>query len=194
MSRKLWSWIVGLETLAFGLLEGSMVTLGLLVAPLLFKTIESRDTAGRLFGNILKNWLWLGVACSLTLVITALISLRARTESKPQRWFLIGRLLAAAIVLVLIGVFGGILFRMENIQNSLTGPIDSYPLDQNPRLEYDQLHKLSSNLLSAALFIALGWFGMTVMSVFRLRPVAPVSDGNPASFVTAQKDADKVGV
>ena len=53
MGKKLAVTLGGLQILAFALLEGSMLTLGAMVAPALFNTIASRDLAGKTFGNIL---------------------------------------------------------------------------------------------------------------------------------------------
>ncbi len=166
MNGKLWGWLVGLESLVFMLLEGSMFTLGILVAPQLFKTIESRDLAGRVFGNILGVWLWVGLACLLVLTATAVISL-ART--RPLSRLLLGRLLTTVVMLGLVGAFGLVLARINTIQAGLTAPIDTYPTDANPRLEFDQLHKLSTNLLSVALGLGLVWFGLSLTTYLKLK-------------------------
>ncbi len=167
MNEKLWAVAAGVEAFAFMLLEGSMFGLGLLVAPVLFKTIESRDLAGRVFGNILGLWVWFGLATSLVLVVTAGLTF-ART--RPLRRLLVARLAVSLVMLGLIGTFAGVLARLDTIQQSLNAPIETYPSNANPRLEFDSLHKLSTNLLTAALFLGLVWFGLSLAAFIRLRP------------------------
>lgn len=159
MRSKVWSGLVGLEILAFTFVQGSMITLGLVVAPALFKTIASRDLAGRTFGQILGVWLWPGLVCLAILALSAAFTL---WKLKPVGWLLWGRLVSVVLMLGLVIAFGVVLARLNSIQDGLTAPIETYPSDVNPRLEYDQLHKLSTNLLSGALGLGLVWFGLSL--------------------------------
>lgn len=159
MRSKVWSGLVGLEILAFTFVQGSMITLGLVVAPALFKTIASRDLAGRTFGQILGVWLWPGLVCLAILALSAAFTL---WKLKPAGWLLWGRLVSVVLMLGLVIAFGVVLARLNTIQDGLTAPIETYPSDVNPRLEYDQLHKLSTNLLSGALGLGLVWFGLSL--------------------------------
>lgn len=164
MTRKLTGWLAGIEVLAFGLLEGSMVTLGLLVAPLLFKRITSRDLAGKVFGDILERWFWFGLGCALVLLVTAVVAL---LKVKPLSRLLMARLGVLVVMTGLISVFGWALSRINSLQASLTKPIEEYSTDVNPRLEIDQLHSLSTNLLSGALYLGLAWFGLSIAVLYR---------------------------
>ncbi len=168
MAKKWVGGLIGLEVLVFGLLEGSMVTLGLLVAPVVFKTITSRDLAGRVFGNILNVWVWPGLVCGLILLATSLLTL---LKFKPFSRWLLARTVVLVIMTGLIGGFGLVLNRIDTIQNALTQPIENYPADTNPRLEFDTLHKLSTNLLSAALILGLVWLVFSVIVLVRWRAV-----------------------
>lgn len=176
MRKKLIGWVVGVETLAFGLLEGSMVTLGLLVAPILFKKIESRDLAGRIFGGILERWFWVGLICTFILLTSAAFTF---ARVRPISRLLLARLVLAVVMSGLVVAFGFVLSRISTIQASLTKPIDEYPVDTNPRLEFDQLHQLSTNLLSTDLFIGLGWLVLSVLALVKLRNAQPVSSEAP---------------
>ena len=156
-----------------------MVALGLLVPPPLFTKIGSKDLAGRIFGNILGNWLWLGLPCALLLAVTGIVTL---VRLRPSSKLLIGRAAAPLVIAALIGVFAWVLGRTQTIQDSLTKPIDDYPADVNPRLEFDTLHKLSTNLISAALVVGLVWLVLSVISLLKFalteqisRPLAETS-------------------
>lgn len=182
MSKKVLGGLVAVEILAFSLLEGSMVTLGIIVAPQLFKTIGSRDLAGETFGNILGVWLWFGLGATLALVATGLVSLALSRRKGPFR-LLVARLVVLPIMIGLVGAFGFVLDKMDQLQATMTQPIETYPLNTGPRLEYDQLHKLSGNLLSAALVLGLVWFGLSLVALFKL--------AQPASATTTQPQEEK---
>ncbi len=164
MDRRLFGVLAGVEVLVFGLLEGSMVTLGLVVAPALFKTVESRDLAGRAFGNILGVWFWVGLVCTLLLVVTGAVAL---IKVKPLNRWLLARLVVLLPMTGLIIGFGLVLSRINTIQASLTKPIEQYATDVNPRLEFDQLHKLSTNLLSFDLVLGLVWLLISIVALVR---------------------------
>ncbi len=165
MGKRWFGWVVGIEALAFTLLEGSMLTLGALVAPILFKNIKSADQAGRIFGKILGAWFWVGLACTLLLLLTSLLTfLNNRT---PRRLYL-ARFLVLLSMLGLIVAFGFVLNRIEAIQESLVKPIEEYPTGVVPRLEFDQLHKLSTNLLSLDLLLGLVWLSLSIFILAKL--------------------------
>jgi hypothetical protein len=164
MSKKLIGWLAGIEVLVFGLLEGSMVTLGLIVPIPLFKRITSRDLAGKIFGDILDRWFWVGLACVLVLLVTGVIAL---VRVRPLSRLLLGRVVALGLMTGLIGAFGWALNRITTLQAGLTKPIEEYPAEVNPRLEIDQLHGLSTNLLSAALVLGLVWFGFSLAAALK---------------------------
>ena len=161
----------------FMVFVGSAATLGLLVAPILFKSIDSRDLAGRVFGNILTAWVFVAAVCVVVLVITAAITAR---RVRQNRRLVLGRLLALVPAAVLLGIFGWVMSRINTIQSSLTQPIQNYPANQNPRLEFDQLHSVSTNLVSGAILFGLLWFGLSVVLLVRVaqprraEAVAPV--------------------
>ncbi len=142
------------------MLEGGMVTLGALVAPILFKNIKSADQAGRIFGKILGAWFWVGLACTVILLLSSLVTL---INNKSGRRLYFARSFVLVPMLGLIIAFGLVLNRIEAIQSSLTKPIEEYALEANPRLEFDQLHKLSTNLLSINLFLGLGWLVLSAI-------------------------------
>lgn len=179
MGKKWAVGLGGLEILAFALLEGSMLTLGAMVAPALFKTIGSRDLAGKTFGNILGIWLWFALGCAVILLVCSLLDWRF---SRAKNILLQVRLAGPVIMLGLLVAFGLVLNRMQELQNSLPKPLDEYALTDGPRVDIDTLHKTSSNLLSVVLFIGLIWFVLSAMAYYQpgvkgsaKRPVTPAN-------------------
>ena len=172
MSKRKFGWIAGIEVAIFTVLQGSAVTLGLLVAPVVFITIRNShktdnpdDLAGQVFGNILHIWFWATLVCALILLATSIYTF---VKVKPLSRLLIGRVVATGIITLLTLAFAYALFRIDAIQATLTQPIDSYPKNVNPRQEFDFLHNLSTDLISASLIVGTVWLVLSVLSVVKL--------------------------
>lgn len=165
MSKKMFGWIAGIEISIFTLLQGSAVTLGLLVAPLVFITIKSRDLAGQVFGNILHVWFFVSLVCALILLATSVFTL---IKVKPTSRLLVGRVVCTGLTTALILGFAYTLFRIDAIQATLTKPIDDYPANVDPRREFDLLHGISTDLISAALVVGLVWLILSVVATVKL--------------------------
>lgn len=185
MGKKLAVGLGGLQILAFALLEGSMLTLGAMVAPALFKTISSRDLAGKTFGNILGIWLWFAVGCAIILLVCNFFDWRL---SRVKNLWLTVRLAGPVLMLGLLAAFGFILGRMQELQNALPKPLDDYAVTDPPRLDIDNLHKMASNLLSAVLFIGLAWFVVSAVAYYKLNS-SKTQSANPAAS-TVQRDPE----
>lgn len=159
MQKKAFAAVAAVEIVAFTVLAGSMATLGIMVAPVLFKTVTSADLAGRVFGKILNNWFWVGLICTLLLLATSGFTLSA---FKSARRLGLARLIVLLPMLGLTIWFGSVMGRMLEIQNSLTKPIEEYAANANPRLEFDQLHKVSTQIMTINLGLSLVWLGLTI--------------------------------
>lgn len=164
MSKKLFGWIAGIEIMTFATFEGSALTLGW-AAPVIFSQIPSKDQAGRVFGGILSVWFWIGLACTIILTATSLLVL---TRIKPLSRLLLVRALTSVLMTVLVVIFGFLMARITTIQNSLTKPIDDYPTNTGVRLEFDNLHSLSTNIVSGAILLGFAWLILSVLSTVKL--------------------------
>jgi hypothetical protein len=172
MSKKLFGWLAGIEITIFTLLQGSAVTLGLLVAPIVFTTIRGNklasspnELAGQVFGNILHIWFWFSLICAVILLGTAAFTLR---KIKPLSRLLLWRLVTNGIIVALLVAFGWTLFRLDAITAGLSKPIDDYPAGVNPRQEFDFLHALSTDLISIALLVGAAWLVLSVLATVKL--------------------------
>lgn len=164
MNKKLFGWLVGIDIMTFATFEGSALTLGW-AAPVIFSTLPSKDQAGRVFGNILSVWFWIGLVCTIILTATSLLVL---TRIKPLRRLLLVRAIICILMTVLVVIFGFLMARITTIQNSLTKPIDDYPANTGVRLEFDNLHSLSTNVVSAAIMLGFAWLIFSVLSAVKL--------------------------
>lgn len=188
MGKKLAVWLGGLEILAFALLEGSMLTLGAMVAPALFKTVASRDLAGKTFGNILGIWLWFALGCAVILLVCSFLDWRL---SRFKSILLTIRLAGPVLMLVLLVAFGFVLGRMQELQNALPRPLDDYAVTDGPRIDIDVLHKTSTNLLTAVLFIGLAWFVLSAYVYYRAG--SKQNQANPAPVSQRQENKELAG-
>jgi hypothetical protein len=189
MGKKLAVGLGGLEILVFAILEGSMLTLGAMVAPALFKTIDSRDLAGKTFGNILGIWLWFALACAVILLVCSVVDWRF---SRTKNLLLSIRAAGPVLMLGLLVAFGLVLNRMQELQNNLPKPLDDYAVTDGPRMDIDTLHKTSSNLLSAVLFIGLVWFVLSAIAYYQLNSKKDLPEQghlNPATRAKAKEMA-----
>lgn len=165
MGKKLAVTLGSLQILAFALLEGSMLTLGAMVAPALFKTVASRDLAGKTFGNILGIWLWFALGCAVVLLVCNAFDWRL--NGVKNLWLTV-RIAGPVLMLGLLAVFGFVLGRMQELQNALPKPLDDYATTDGPRLDIDNLHKTATNLLTAVLFVGLAWFAVSAVAYYTL--------------------------
>ncbi len=81
---------------------GSLWTVGYVVAPTLFATLDDRAMAGNIAGALFRVEAWLSLACAFTMI--ALVLLRS-ARAEPQRAVVL-RLTGAMAVCTAIGYFG----------------------------------------------------------------------------------------
>jgi hypothetical protein len=68
---------------------GSLWAVGLLVAPLLFATIDDRTLAGNVAGAIFSAEGWLGIGCGCYLLAYAMLRLGGRGARFPVIWIIV---------------------------------------------------------------------------------------------------------
>ncbi|HWI64083.1 MAG TPA: DUF4149 domain-containing protein [Symbiobacteriaceae bacterium] len=146
-----------LQYLLLSLWVGAMFAFGTLYAPVLFRSLPSRDQAGTIAGETLARIDALGlVTGGIMAVITVLQTIDAGWQALD-----LGRLLIAALMLALV-LFSSITVRqrINAIRQEMGRPIDELPQDSPQRLEYNKQHRLSrmifgANMVLGALLIVL---------------------------------------
>lgn len=119
-----------------------------LAAPVLFRQVASRDTAGSVFGEILRRFEAVKQALSLLLVVSVFVGLEK--QSAP------GRAEIAAIVCIFLAVATNVYLSMVlrprmNYFRLKVGSFDVAAPDDPFRLRFDALHRRSTRILT------LGW-------------------------------------
>lgn len=137
---------------------GGMVVLGLLVAPSTFGVLQASDPthgrmlAGAVFGEILRRFHVLAYACGAVLLVCLLLM---KFVGPPPHGF-IPRVGIVVVMLALAAYSGLAVSReIEQIQSQVTGPISRLPETDARRVRFDQLHGLSTTLMTINMGLGL---------------------------------------
>lgn len=134
-----------LQYIVLTLWVGSMFGFGALVAPVLFRSLPSRDQAGSMAGEIIARIESLGlVTGGIMLVVTALQAIDGQWQALDLL-----RLLLSAVMLGVV-LLSSISFRqrLEAVRQKMGKPIDEVSEEDPDRVEYNKYHRLSRALFS----------------------------------------------
>lgn len=131
---------------------GSLWTIGYLVAPTLFSTLQDRILAGTIAGKLFRIEAWLSVACGLALVFLLRYESDAQSAEKRKsvQWLILGML-----VCTVIGYFGLQPFMAALRESAGSGGV----MPVEAKAQFGILHGISSafylmqSLLGAALVL-----------------------------------------
>ena len=138
--------------LALGTWLGGMVLLGTVAAPAIFQTLQTSQgpggnvLAGAVFGNVLDRFHYIAYACG-TLMIVSLIGM-VLDGSKPIAFALRSVIVIGMLALAL---YSGLIVsnRITQLQSEIGKNISPSTLasTDNRRIQFDQLHQLSTRLM-----------------------------------------------
>ena len=129
---------------------GSLWTVGYLVAPTLFATLEERTLAGSIAGRIFRAEAWLSIFCALLLLV--LLMFRAIDKHSVVRKRLL-QLVVAMLFCTLVGYFG-----LQPFMNALREAAGSAGvMESGMKMRFGILHGISSlfYLIQSLLGVAL---------------------------------------
>jgi uncharacterized membrane protein len=137
---------------------GGMIVLGALVAPTTFQVLQAiepssgRALAGDLFGATIARFHYIAYGAGVLLLVTlaAMAVLGPRPRAFAIRCALIGAML-------LISLYSGfiVLGRIDAVQQEMGGLASRLPAGDARRVEFDALHRLSTNLMLVTMAGAL---------------------------------------
>jgi uncharacterized membrane protein len=137
---------------------GGIVTLGALVAPTTFQTLEARDPVagrelgGELFGSILARFHYVAYAAGVVLLVSLFMMrlLGPRPPAFGVRATLIAAMLSAAL-------YSGLVVspQINAVQQEAGGLPSRLPSSDARRVRFDELHVLSTRLMLLAMAGAL---------------------------------------
>jgi hypothetical protein len=124
-----------------------------MAAPVIFGGITSRDTAGYVFGEILRRFEAVKHVLSLGLVLAVFLELEHRGRLSTEG--IVSRV--AIFLAVASNVYLAMVVRPRlNYFRMKVGPFDAAPPDDPWRLRFDRLHRRSVRVL------VLGWIAAAV--------------------------------
>lgn len=129
---------------------GGMILLGVLVAPTTFEVLQSaepatgRALAGDVFGTTIARFHYVeyGAGALLLISLVGMRLLGPRPAAFGVRAAIIAVMLAAAVYSGVV-----VLRRMEGIQQETGGVAAGLPASDPRRIRFDELHRLSTNLM-----------------------------------------------
>jgi uncharacterized membrane protein len=129
---------------------GGMVILGALVAPTTFEVLQAtepasgRELAGAVFGATIARFHYVAYAAGGLLLVT--LAAMALLGPRPRAFAV-----RAALVTAMLGVavYSGVIVlgRMESVQQEAGGSAARLPPEDDRRIRFDELHRLSTNLM-----------------------------------------------
>jgi uncharacterized membrane protein len=152
-----------LYVLALVLWLGGMAIAGLVVAPVTFGVLEAwnpatgRVLAGDVFGAVLERMSLIGYAAGalMFVVLTVQRLLGPRPRSYGIRVGIIAVMLAFTMYSDMVAAP-----RIDELQSSVSGPMNQLEASDARRVEFDSLHSLSTALIMMAIgggLVLLGW-------------------------------------
>jgi uncharacterized membrane protein len=142
---------------------GGMIVLGALVAPTTFQILQAtepitgRELAGEVFGATIARFHYVAYGAGALLLFS--LAAMAVLGPRPRHYAV-----RSALIVAMLGVsaYSGlvVLNRLDVIQRDAGTPVSRLPADDARRNQFDQLHRLSTQLMMlnvAGAMILLYW-------------------------------------
>lgn len=140
---------------------GGMFGFGALYAPVLFRSLSSRDQAGQIAGQTLARIDTLGLIAGG--VITLITLLQVFATAAPLD---VVRVVIALGMVALVGYSTAVIrSRLNAIRTEMGKPIDEFEETDPKRVEYNRYHKLSTRIYGIVLFLGIA---LIVLSSLRV--------------------------
>ena len=131
---------------------GGLIFFAFVLAPTAFSVLPSRHLAGSLVGRSLATLHWMGIISGIIFLASSILYSRL-TQGTPHVFAARHLLICLMLALTLTSQFG-IIPRMDTLRASI-GEIDSVPLDNPARKQFDALHVWSTRVESGVFLLGL---------------------------------------
>jgi uncharacterized membrane protein len=144
-----------LEIIAITLWVGGMATLAFIVAPAVFQSEPSREKAGKTFGLMLKRFHWVAYGCGAVILLAGALrwagSFNHRLSASELTRYII------AVLMLGLSLYSGLVIsgKLDGLRKKMTSGIDRTPKDDPNRIEFNNLHRLSTTLMAFNLLLGL---------------------------------------
>jgi uncharacterized membrane protein len=140
---------------------GGLIFFAFVLAPTAFSVLPSRHLAGTLVGQSLGKLHWIGIVSGILFLASSILYSRF-TKGTAHVFASRHVLICLMLALTLISQFG-IIPRMDTLRASI-GEIDSVPLDNPARMQFDALHVWSTRVESGVFLLGLVVVYLTAVS------------------------------
>jgi uncharacterized membrane protein len=131
---------------------GGLIFFAFVLAPTAFSVLPSRHLAGTVVGHSLVTLHWMGIVSGIVFLASSMLYSRL-TKGTAHVFAARNVLICLMLALTLISQFG-IIPRMEALRASM-GQIDSVPLNDPARVQFDGLHVWSTRVESGVFLLGL---------------------------------------
>jgi hypothetical protein len=157
------------HTLALMLWVGSLAGFALVVVPVLFTSLPSRELASRAILAILERSAFLGCGAGAFLLLTTLLmhltSLR-QTRATVVQMILLLTMTGSAVISQLV-----LTPKINALLGSMTGPLDSLPPGDPVRAAFGRLHTTAISILLLQVVAGVGVLLFAVRRWYRYLPM-----------------------
>ena len=131
---------------------GGLIFFAFVLAPTAFSVLPSRHLAGTVVGRSLGALHWMGIVSGILFLASSILYNRL-TKGTLHTFTARHVLICLMLALTLVSQFG-IIPRMDTLRASI-GEIDSVPLDNPARMQFDALHVWSTRVESGVFLLGL---------------------------------------
>ena len=143
---------------------GGMIMLGGVVAPSPFRVLEAADTdsgrilAGAVFGEVLRQFHIVAYVCGAVALVGLFLM---KFVGPPPEAFVLRSLIVATMLGIALYSGLPVSGEIEQIRSTVSGPIQRLPDTDPRRLRFDELHRMSTVLMTVNMalgLISLFWY------------------------------------
>lgn len=131
---------------------GGLIFFAFVLAPTVFSVLPTRHLAGNVVARSLSSLHWIGIISGILFLASSIIYSQV-SKGTPRLFAAKHLLIVLMLVLTLISQFS-IMPRMDSLRASI-GEIDSVPLDNPARMQFDALHVWSTRVEGGVLLLGL---------------------------------------
>ena len=158
--RNLVTFSAIIEIIAITTWVGGMASLAFITAPAIFRTASSREQAGKTFGLVLKRFHPVMYLCGAAILIAGLM----RWAGAFNHHLYASEVTRYAIAALMLGIalYSGLVVsrKLDQLRARMPAGIDRTPKDDPRRVEFNNLHRISTTLMAFNLLLG---FAMAVM-------------------------------
>lgn len=131
---------------------GGLIFFAFVLAPTVFGVLPTRHLAGNVVARSLSSLHWIGIVSGIVFLASSIIYSQI-SKGTPRLFAARHVLIVLMLLLTLISQFN-IMPRMDTLRASI-GEIDSVPIDNPARVQFDALHVWSTRVEGGVLLLGL---------------------------------------